>query len=319
MSNSLLQNSYYIGTYFNGILYGVELVLYFQTMQKLRRMKKPRTRPDAFFMIFSTALLVLITIYMSTEAVFGEEMWIVNADYPGGADAYFADHVAVWYQTMGTASSVILNLLTDGLLIYRCLVVWNNYYVLVFPCFLWVASLGLGVAELYASGTPSGDFFTGLAEDIGVAYYSTSIGLNVVVTSLICGRVLRLNMAMRTDPRLKHSARYAGTIPIIVESALPYTLFGIAFLVSYGIGSSTSILWLSFYVMFTCISPQMIVLRVVDGNAWTMEQRATASGHVMHTFGTTSVDIARDATSAFELPDSRSIDDRKSSAGSMQV
>jgi len=62
--------------------------------------------------------------------------------------------------------------------------------------------------------------------------------------------------------------RYAGTIPIIVESAMPYAVAGIAFLVSYGMASEISILFLSIYVMFTCISPQLIIMRIADGKAW---------------------------------------------------
>ena len=75
------------------------------------------TRSDKLYMAFSTALLVLITIYLSTEAIFGQEMWIVHADYPGGSASYQADHAAVWYQTLGTVASVVLNLMSDGLLV----------------------------------------------------------------------------------------------------------------------------------------------------------------------------------------------------------
>ena len=49
----------------------------------------------------------------------------------------------------------------------------------------------------------------------------------------------------------REMARYAGTIPIIVESALPYAMAGIAFAISFGIGSQISILFMSLYVMFT--------------------------------------------------------------------
>lgn len=141
---------------------GVELVLYFLTVQKLRQnsVRKRGNASDKFFVLFSTVLLVLITVYMSVEAVFGEEMWIVNAGFPGGDAAYMEMYASVWYQTMGTAASVILNLLSDGLMvrtvrqadspalivewlqIYRCFIVWNSRLIVVLPCLLWVATLG---------------------------------------------------------------------------------------------------------------------------------------------------------------------------------
>ncbi|KAI0049303.1 hypothetical protein FA95DRAFT_1677697 [Auriscalpium vulgare] len=52
---------------------------------------------------------------------------------------------------------------------------------------------------------------------------------------------------------------------------------GIAFVVSYGLNSEISILFLSIYVMFTAVSPQMLVLRVVEGRAWKQNQMTDTS------------------------------------------
>lgn len=98
----------------------MELVLYSMTVRAMFGTKAKQTRSsrsNAFFLFFSTALLCLNTVFVATEAVFGEEMWIVNKDYPGGQDAYLNDFAAVWYQTFGTAASIALNLLSDGLLV----------------------------------------------------------------------------------------------------------------------------------------------------------------------------------------------------------
>ncbi|KAI0057073.1 hypothetical protein BV25DRAFT_1831576 [Artomyces pyxidatus] len=239
------------------------------TMHRLLLVNETRSRSDKFFVGFSTALLFLITIYVAVQSVFGEEMWIVNANFPGGSAAYLEEFAAVWYQTMGTTASVALNLLSDGLLIYRCMVVWPHYAVLIVPGILYLATLALGIVELWASGAPHSDFFAGLAANLGLSYYATSIGLNVIATSIICGRLIYLGNILRHTPGGKRMTLYTGTIPIVVESALPYSLSGIAFLVSYGLQSEISILFLSIYVMFTCISPQMIIWRVVTGQAWT--------------------------------------------------
>ena len=131
------QHAFYVGNNFNTILYGerhpgfeqraetewtfttgIELVLYFQTLGSLlkrhRRGQELRTFP---VLLYSTLLLCLNTIYVSTESFFGEEMWITHKDYPGGQDAYFSDFAAVWYQTFGTAASIVLKLCSDGLLV----------------------------------------------------------------------------------------------------------------------------------------------------------------------------------------------------------
>ncbi|OCH85522.1 hypothetical protein OBBRIDRAFT_739746 [Obba rivulosa] len=268
--SSLFQNCYYIGISVNAILYGVELVLYFQTMSLLlKRDRRRMSKSDKFFAYYSTALLVLITIYMSTEAVFGEEMWIVHASDPGGPAAYFEMNASIWYQTWGTASGVVLNWLNDGLMIYRCFVIWNNYRIVVIPGIIYVATWGLGILEIWASGSPGANFFAGNAARIVLAYFSTTVGLNVLTTTLICVRILA--QARRVQELLGSGGGHAYTnaTALIVESALPYSLGGIAAIVSMGLNSDTSVLMGSFYIMFACISPQLLILRVLSGRVWT--------------------------------------------------
>ena len=91
--------------------------MYFLTARTVYKRRNKRIPSDKWFLLFSTALLLLNTVFVATEAVFGEEMWITNADYPGGMDAYLGDFANVWYQTFGTAASIVLNLLSDGLLV----------------------------------------------------------------------------------------------------------------------------------------------------------------------------------------------------------
>ncbi|KAH9943874.1 hypothetical protein B0H21DRAFT_747375 [Amylocystis lapponica] len=262
--SSVFQNAFYIAINVGGILYGVELMLYFQTMRILYRNRRRLGRTDQAFALFSTATLILITVYEATEAVFGQETWIVNANFPGGPAAYQAVYDSAWYQTMGSTATVMLDLLTDGLLIYRCYIVWNSYRIIAFPCFLWIATLALGIVELYTSGSPNSNLFDGLAQDIGLAYFSTTIGLNVLVTGLICGRILWFARNVHVSLGRSVAHTYIGVIALIVESALPFSLFGIAFLVSYGLNSEISIFFLTCYVMFTCISPQMLILRQAE-------------------------------------------------------
>ncbi|KAF9234862.1 hypothetical protein BU15DRAFT_52017 [Melanogaster broomeanus] len=279
MNNTVFQNALYVGNAFNFILYGVELVLYFQTMQILLKSRRAEMKtPDSFMMVFSTALLFLITIYVVTESILGEEMWIVHADYPGGSAAYLQAYASAWYQTMGTGSGILLQLMSDGLLIYRCLIIWNDRRVLIFPCFLWLAALGMGIVQLYVDGSPNGDFFVGIAAQVGVAYISIAICLNIVLTSLICGRIIHYGRQFGQYLGSASSSTYYGVVAIIVESAIPYTLSGIAFVVAYALNSDLTISFLSIYVMFTCLSPQFLMLRVASGRAWNRDTISTVTG-----------------------------------------
>ena len=93
-------------------------MLCFLTVEAMtRKQRAHRVRSDSLFMAFNAVSLLLITIYVATEAIFGQEMWIVHADYPGGQDAFLRDHASVWYQTLGTSACIVLNLLSDALMV----------------------------------------------------------------------------------------------------------------------------------------------------------------------------------------------------------
>lgn len=96
---------------------GIELVLYLFTIWPISKRAYKRHPSDVTFALFTTAILCLNTVYVATESVFGEQMWITNENYPGGPAAYLADYASVWYETLGTAASIVLNLFGDVFLV----------------------------------------------------------------------------------------------------------------------------------------------------------------------------------------------------------
>ncbi|KAJ2987416.1 hypothetical protein NUW54_g9431 [Trametes sanguinea] len=297
MSGSLFQNSFYVVNNINAILYGVELVLYFMTLRQIFRIRN-RTRMDKFLVVFSTVLLVLNTIYWTTQTYFGQQMWVVHADYPGGMDAFLSAYVAIWYQTWGSAAVMVSNLMADALMMYRLYVIWDNALIVVFPAMIWLGSFGeyqfhfavavsvvlLDVALidlcihaasclglLYESGRPDGNYFVGISTKFGTAWNSLTFSFNVIVTSLICGRIIYIGRRLSFSD--EGTRVYTGAVSIIIESALPFTIGSMAYVITYGIGSDVAVAF-SCYSMFTAISPQLIALRVLMRRAWRKEQTA---------------------------------------------
>ncbi|PIL34512.1 hypothetical protein GSI_03290 [Ganoderma sinense ZZ0214-1] len=281
--NAIFQNCWYVGNNFNCILYGAELVMYFETIVLIQNTRKRQHDAGAqahdhrLFIFLSTGLLCLITVYLFAQNFFGEEMWIVHAGYPGGSGQYYADNAAVWYQTMGSAASVVLNWMSDAFLIYRVYILWEqNLYVIIVPSILYLGTVVLGIMTCYYSGRPGGDFFVGIAPRIALTYSTVGIAMNVLCSSLICGYIISQTTTSGNSsdgaPRLNRGARNA--INVVVESMLPYTLFGVAYVTLLGLDSPVAILFLSLYVMFTCLSPQMIMLRVLLGRGWKNDRLA---------------------------------------------
>jgi len=268
MSTTVFEHSFYIGSYMSGILYGIELVMYFTTMRNLLR-KATRGRGDRFFMIYSTILFMLVTIDISTNAVWGEQMWITYRDQPGGVPEFIATQVSVWYETLSSTSVVALIFLGDALLIYRCFILWSsNYYIIILPIITYLGAFSLAICELVSAGVPGGDFFAGKSVNFGVPYYAMSIGLNIVLTMLICGRLFYLSKWVVTALGVEDARLYTNIMTIMVESAAPYSLVGIMFLVPYARGSEIAIAFGQVWAKITCLAPQLIVLRVITRRAW---------------------------------------------------
>ncbi|KAM5531427.1 hypothetical protein V8D89_014884 [Ganoderma adspersum] len=322
--DNIFQNCWYVGNNFNCVLYGVELVLYLITVKyvldaRRRRRLQQKGMADVTaylasiraILFLSTGLLCMITIYLFAQNFFGEEMWIINAGYPGGSGQYYADHAAVWYQTMGSASSVVMNWMSDGYLvrsglasalspqfpfwaltdlgypfcqIYRTYVIWSrNIFVIIVPALLYVGTVVLGILTCYYSGRPGGDFFVGIAPHIALAYSTVGIAMNVICSSLICGFIVyhthRSNKILGRHCQWdnENGRVFSHVLEIIMEAMLPYTLFGVAYVTLLGLNSPVAILFLSLYIMFTCLSPQIIMLRVVLGREWRNERTLTGN------------------------------------------
>ncbi|KAF9242557.1 hypothetical protein BU15DRAFT_43940 [Melanogaster broomeanus] len=266
--DKLLQNAVYVGNTLQDILYGIELVLYFKTMHILRRQRGAST---IFYAFFSSIMFFLITVWLVTQILFGEEMWIENQDYPGGPAEYWEVHISDWYIDFGGTAVIVLQLMTDALMINRCRIVWNSYRVIIVPSILWVATLGLGSMVKWSTAPSGGTIFSGLASIYALSYYTASALLNSSVTGIICYRMVIHGMVVKKQLGQEYAHTYFNVISIIVESVLPYSLSGVAFLISLGIGSATSTAFCSVYILLMCVSPQLLILRVIMGRAWNQD------------------------------------------------
>ena len=87
------------------------------TLRGLRTNNQNSPKSKRFFAIYSTILLLLLTVDISVNAVWGELMWINARNAPGGVFAYIVTQTSVWYQTMGSTSVVAMIFMGDALLV----------------------------------------------------------------------------------------------------------------------------------------------------------------------------------------------------------
>ncbi|KAI9568748.1 hypothetical protein HD554DRAFT_2097758, partial [Boletus coccyginus] len=247
---------------------GIELILYFKTIRILLSNRGSHKNTNLFFALFSTMMVFSVTVWVASQAIFGENMWLLNSDFPGGAYAYWNTMLSVWYMTWRTVEVIILQLMTDALMIYRCWIIWDSYCVVVAPIILWLTTFVMGILLAWANHAPGSDFYTGTTAKFSPTYWSISAFLNTTLTCMICYRVLRHGRTIQEYLGREYASLYFTVVTVVIESVLPYTLSGISFLVSLGVGSPTSSAFICVYLLMMCISSQMLILRVMMGSAW---------------------------------------------------
>jgi hypothetical protein len=275
-------HSYYVGSYISGILYGVNLVLYYLTLQALfYKGNDNSARRRRFFATYSTIFLVLITMDIAINAIWGEFLWIDGPDSPGGTLAWFNNNVNVWYQAMGSTTSPIMIFMGDALLIYRLFILYgSSYYVIALPLLAYFTAIAFAIIQLFVSFSPSGNFFSHSTINWGIPYYSITIGLNILITLLIVTRLLKLGKAVSRAIGDDSVKMYTSVASMLIESAAPYSLFGIVFLVAFTRNSMIGVGFIQVWSKLTCICPQMIILRVATGRAWGRDAVSQASSNI---------------------------------------
>ncbi|SJK97823.1 uncharacterized protein ARMOST_01078 [Armillaria ostoyae] len=263
------ERGFYVGITLGAILYGVEIVLFFQSMYYLVYSTAER-KTKILYNAYGTVLFILATISVVANGYFGQLVWIEHRDFPGGSGAYFLANVSLWLNTFGTVADAAANVFGDALLLYRCYIICGARRSLIYvPLIIWMASTVMAIITNVISGLPDSNVFKGKAANYGVSWVVLTVSFNVVVTTMICARIFSLQRSIRKYMDAETAKMYTSIIALMVESALPFTVLGIIFIATYVRASPAEWTMAPTWGSFVIISPQLIILRVATGRAWT--------------------------------------------------
>lgn len=132
-----------------GILYGFSLLMFLGTIWSLTY--KQHTQ-DINRSIAAVAILLLLLstahIVMSIIRVY-DGLVKYRDTYPDGPVAFFANVSQETYVINDTLY-VLQTLLADGVVIYRCYVVWQSVRVIILPSMLWCSVAVTGIHAVYS-------------------------------------------------------------------------------------------------------------------------------------------------------------------------
>ncbi|KAJ2915214.1 hypothetical protein MD484_g5194, partial [Candolleomyces efflorescens] len=260
-------------------LYGLSVFL--ETPKELR---SRRTR----YIVLSFVITALKIFQVSLDKAWGFRV-LFEAGSPDGWIEMHGKYREWWvrFASMGTYTAITV--IGDGLLVYRCYVVWSHCpWVLIPPILTYLASTAVGIATVAipeSTGNPN--------LNLEGAWAFLVVCTNLMVTGLISFHLIqarrRLSKMLHASddefgarsssshPRLEC---YTGVVAILIEAVLPLTIFGIvnAALVVTGPAKDTTGAYVGYdvainvfdylFIAFSALSPHMIIFRVTTGRSW---------------------------------------------------
>ncbi|GJJ08924.1 hypothetical protein Clacol_003144 [Clathrus columnatus] len=121
-----------------------------------------------------------------------------------------------------------------------------------------------------------------------VIFFSLSVGLNVILTSLIVGRLIAYRRKLNRTLGGRQGQPYVTIMAIIIESAALYTCVGIVQVVSLETNTPVSLAIEGLYGIMTALAPHLIAFRVSQGRAFTRESSSRSTVNFVPRSGPTS-------------------------------
>ncbi|TFK30160.1 hypothetical protein FA15DRAFT_690794 [Coprinopsis marcescibilis] len=234
------------------------------------------------YIVVSFLIFVLYSLAVSLETVNIVGILLASA---AGTDA-----IEIWNSQMNTWLGVLeevcvtlLIALGDGLLLYRCyIILGETWWLVILPTLTFFAMIGTSIWIT----TPQGSI------QYNIAGEGTRTTLNVVTNVMITAFIaVKLFKAQRRLAKLLPERRggvYRVVNSILIESALPLSLFGVAHAVVILIELAPDLpdrdflniipakaVFALLYHTFVALSPQMIIFKVTTGKSWMGTQDST--------------------------------------------
>ncbi|KAG1820617.1 hypothetical protein EV424DRAFT_1512077 [Suillus variegatus] len=251
-----------MSTVLEGILYGLSILLFIGTVWSLtyKRHKQDINLP---ILIVAVLLLILSTAHMIVNIVRVEDGLVTNRyEYPNGPSEYFADVSQKTY-VIKHLIYVLQTLLADGVVIYRCYVVWQSVWIVVLPIILWCSVAVTGVIAIYSvsqASTGDGIFVKALAQWV-TAFFASTIATNLLSSGLLAYRIW---IIQRGVSGVNNTSRNTvmPVVRVLVDAAILYSAALLTALILFVSGNNGQDAVVDMAMPIMSIAFYMVLIRI---------------------------------------------------------
>ncbi|CAL1716101.1 unnamed protein product [Somion occarium] len=264
--------------YLAGLGFGLQFALYCFCLRAFRNRRKLSLN-DCLLIGCMTVLCFVNGCFTAANA-YGLQLTFIDArNYPGGSWALMHSKERIPSAIMSDLSYHLTHFLADGVLLIRCRIVWvacvgsKATYYMLFPSLLLITSFALAIMYMMMCSSPLG-IFNEMKSNLATSSFVVSLSLNITLTVMIAYRIWSTLKSCQSQSSMK----YYGSVPtILVESAGLCAFSSTLLLIAYGMDHPIKRLWLALNPSMQTVSIYLIVRRIAQGKAWTIETLASAA------------------------------------------
>ncbi|KIK90763.1 hypothetical protein PAXRUDRAFT_665507 [Paxillus rubicundulus Ve08.2h10] len=279
-------------TVISAVAYGIMFTLYtiasHALVQNIRMSKDdvPLRRRSWCFLAYISAMFILGTICMASNARGAQIAYVYRPNYNGPNSATYANSIR--HQSvilMGSVSYILVCMMADCLVFWRVTVVYHNsrywLWASLLPAFFLCGVIAMGICVIVKAYNLDLTFYSQSSTQFAVPYYACSLALSLTSTILIVARLCLYKRRLDRSPIGGSVASpYLGIIVIIIESSGLYALWSLLFLITYITNNPFQYMFLPSLAQVQIIAPLLIILFVVQGRGWYQQSILASVGHI---------------------------------------
>ncbi|KAG1786479.1 uncharacterized protein HD556DRAFT_1248299 [Suillus plorans] len=203
-----------------GILYGFSVLMFLGTIWIITYKRRTRdvNRPAV---AVATLLFLLSTMHMVVGIIRIEDGLVKYRDtFPGGPAAFFADNSE---ETLVVKNAILVlqTLLGDGVVIYRCYIVWQSVWIIIIPCMMWCGVAAFGVVTLYDFlQASSNNVFTNKTGHLVATFMTLTLATNLLSSGLLAYRIWK---SERKVSGIRATKRKMPLLRVFLDAAILYS------------------------------------------------------------------------------------------------
>ncbi|KAF5366555.1 hypothetical protein D9758_008993 [Tetrapyrgos nigripes] len=264
-----IERSNFNGVVLSNVAFGILFGIAIRCLRGVYETYEQTKKIQWWIGLYAAWMLALATVALALQDKFNQMTFIDYRDYPGGPNAFTLDFYSLPVNVGSFSLYTIMAWFADGLVLYRFFIIYDrNRYILFLPALIWLGGVLSGIGLLVSIVHSDNSFWAETSIKLGIAFWSISLGLNIILTSLIAGRLLIARYHAKTLMGPRYGSHYLSVVSMLIESAALYSAWALAFLITFARGSPAQNLLLPALGQVQGIAPLLILMRVLHGRAW---------------------------------------------------